>query len=98
ELITTPPSKYDAEGNAGYINIVLKKNPSEGWSGSYNLSAGYGEGFRASGGLTASYVKNKWTLFGDYNYLFNEVDQIIAFYRRNRLGDDVLETDTRNLR
>src|SRR5690606_20443754 len=28
----------------------------------------------------------------------NEVDQIIAFYRRNRLGDDVLETDTRNLR
>ena len=26
ELITTPPSNLDAEGNAGYINIVLKTN------------------------------------------------------------------------
>lgn len=36
EIITTPPSKYDAQGNSGLINIVLKKNPNMGWSG--NLS------------------------------------------------------------
>jgi len=41
ELITTPPSKYDAEGNAGYINIVLISNPYQGLNGSYFLTAGY---------------------------------------------------------
>ena len=34
EVITTPPAKYEAQGNSGMINIVLKKNPSLGWSGS----------------------------------------------------------------
>jgi hypothetical protein len=27
ELITVPPSKYDAGGNGGYINIVFINNP-----------------------------------------------------------------------
>lgn len=43
ELITTPPAKFDAQGNAGYINIVLKDNPDQGMNGSYTLSGGYGE-------------------------------------------------------
>ena len=34
ELITTPPSNFDAEGNAGYINIVLKTNTMYGTNGS----------------------------------------------------------------
>lgn len=39
EVITTPPAKYEAQGNSGIINIVLKKNPNLGWSG--NLSSTY---------------------------------------------------------
>jgi hypothetical protein len=39
EVITTPPAKYEAQGNGGLINIVLKKNPGLGWSG--NVSANY---------------------------------------------------------
>ncbi|MGG5208524.1 TonB-dependent receptor domain-containing protein [Chryseobacterium sp. MIQD13] len=34
EVITTPPAKYEAQGNSGLINIVLKKNQNLGWSGS----------------------------------------------------------------
>ncbi|MBO9619805.1 MAG: TonB-dependent receptor [Niabella sp.] len=39
EVITMPPSKYEAEGNSGVLNIVLKKNQALGWSG--NLSSSY---------------------------------------------------------
>ena len=34
EVITIPPAKYKAEANAGYINIVMKRDQSKGWSGS----------------------------------------------------------------
>lgn len=36
EVITTPPSKYEAQGNSGLINIILKKNPNLGFSGNIN--------------------------------------------------------------
>ncbi|MBO9611411.1 MAG: TonB-dependent receptor [Dyadobacter sp.] len=38
EIITNPPAKYEAQGNAGLINIVLKKNESLGWRGSISSS------------------------------------------------------------
>lgn len=33
EVITTPPARYEAQGNSGMVNIVLKQNPNMGWSG-----------------------------------------------------------------
>lgn len=41
EVITTPPARYEAQGNSGLVNIVLKKNPNIGWSG--NVSSTYGQ-------------------------------------------------------
>ncbi|RXM38062.1 TonB-dependent receptor [Chryseobacterium sp. CH21] len=38
EVITSPPAKYEAQGNSGLINIVLKKNQNLGWSGSLTSS------------------------------------------------------------
>lgn len=38
EVITTPPAKYEAQGNSGLINIVLKSNPNLGWSGNFSPS------------------------------------------------------------
>lgn len=50
EVITTPPAKYEAQGNSGIINIVLKKNQKLDWSGYLNsyykqsTYAGFGGG------------------------------------------------------
>ncbi|MDT3409219.1 UNVERIFIED_CONTAM: outer membrane receptor protein involved in Fe transport [Pseudacidovorax intermedius] len=38
EVITAPPAKYEAQGNSGLINIVLKKNQDLGWNGSLTSS------------------------------------------------------------
>lgn len=39
EIITNPPARYEADGNAGLINIVLKKNHTDGLNGMINTGA-----------------------------------------------------------
>ena len=81
ELITTPPSNFDAEGNAGFINIVLKQNPDEGINGSFSLNAGHGLHEKFGGSLNLNYRKNKVNLFGDYSYSYNRTVQTFNNYR-----------------
>jgi outer membrane receptor protein involved in Fe transport len=42
EIINNPSSKFDANGNAGIINIIMKKNKQEGFNGKLGLSSGLG--------------------------------------------------------
>ncbi len=63
EVITTPPARYDAAGNSGLINIVLKRNNKSGFNGSvragYEL-ASYG---RTRAGANANYRSGRLNIY-----------------------------------
>ncbi len=42
EIINNPSSKYDANGNAGIINIIMKKNKQNGFNGKVGITTGVG--------------------------------------------------------
>lgn len=98
ELITTPPANFDAEGNAGFINIVLKQSSDQGLNGSYTLSGGIGNGDIASAGINFNYRKNRFNLYGDYSFSRNAQEQIFSFNREVQLNEQTIKTDTRSVR
>jgi iron complex outermembrane receptor protein len=70
ELITNPSSKYDAAGNAGIIDIRMKKDQRFGTNGS--IAAGYGQGVypKANGSINFNTRNKKSNIFGGYNYAY----------------------------
>ena len=70
ELITNPSARYDAAGNAGIIDIRMKKDQRFGTNGSF--TAGYGQGIypKANTGINFNYRNKKVNLFGGYNFSY----------------------------
>lgn len=66
EVITNPSVRYDAEGSAGIINIVLKKDKRQGFNGAVNIQAGYPWQF--GGSFSGNFRLKKWNLFTSVGY------------------------------
>ena len=60
EIITNPSSRYEAEGTAGIINIVLKKNRRYGWNGSFDGTVGIPTSHNLSANLNFRTKKLNW--------------------------------------
>ncbi|MDA8692928.1 TonB-dependent receptor family protein [Saprospiraceae bacterium] len=70
EVITNPSSRYEAEGMAGIINIILKKNDGSGFNGSFDLTTGYPE--TLGGSANVNYRKGKLNWFLNYGVNYRE--------------------------
>ena len=79
EVITNPSVRYDAEGSAGIINIILKKDKRQGFNGAVNVRTGYPWMYGAS--LSGNYRLKRWNLFASY-----------GFNNRSNIGGGVNQT------
>ena len=66
EVIPNPSAKYDPEGMAGIINIVLKANVDLGTSGGFTVSGATADRFNTSGNV--AHQSGPYTLFTSYGY------------------------------
>ncbi|ASZ12062.1 TonB-dependent receptor family protein [Chitinophaga pendula] len=66
ELITNPSAKYDAEGMAGILNIVLKKNKRAGINGMIMGGVGNNDKYNAGGNINVR--QGKFNVFANYNF------------------------------
>jgi outer membrane receptor protein involved in Fe transport len=60
EVITNPSARYEAEGMAGVINIVLKKENTEGFNGSFEVIAGDPTNLGLAANLNYRHKKINW--------------------------------------
>jgi iron complex outermembrane recepter protein len=91
EVMSNPPAKYDAAGNAGIINIKTKRTKQYGFNGSINLNAGVGKSLPTfSESVSLNYRKNKINLFSSINHNYSERYQLLnidrKFYNFNTLN------------
>jgi len=63
EIMTNPSARYQAAGNAGIINIILKDNNAQSWGGQVSVSVGLPADHKLNGSFSST--KNKWTFFGN---------------------------------
>lgn len=64
EVITNPSARYEAEGMAGIINIVLKKQNRQGFNGSFDLTGGLPEVYGGAANLNLR--KDRFNFFLNY--------------------------------
>ncbi len=94
EIITNPSAKYEAAGNAGIINIRLKKNKSFGTNGSVNAGYNYGSKPKYNAGLSLNNRNRYVNVFGNYNYNNGENEM---FFRLRREQFDTLFYQTNKM-
>lgn len=96
EVITNPSAKYDAAGNAGILNIVIKKDARFGTNGTLTASAGHGRYGKTAEGISLNNRNKKINTFGSYNHTYRKFFSNLKLYRKfieNGILDGVYDQD-----
>ncbi len=78
EVINNPSARFDAEGSAGVINIILKKNSVDGVFGNIQAGGQYNGLWAPIGGIALNVKQGKWTTNANLNYneyaIYNDLE------------------------
>lgn len=85
EIITNPSVKYDPDGMAGIINVVMKKNVLSGVNGIINVNLGTGEKYGTD--MMLNYKTKKYNLFFGANWNDNTDDGTMKSTRETYQND-----------
>lgn len=96
EIISTPPASFDAEGNAGFINIVLIKSDNEGYNGNFGITLGGYKGFIGNTNAAISFNTKKWSSYIDASLSANHQSQDFRFERTVFSGQNATNISTIN--
>ena len=104
EIITQPSSKYNAEGNAGIINIKFKRDKGLGTNGSLTSGLTYGEFARYNTAVSFNNRSKKTALYGSFSNNFGESLSFINLFRQqnntifNNRSETVSDNNSNNAR
>lgn len=102
EIITNPSAKYEAAGNAGIINIRLKKDKSIGTNGSANAGWNLGTYPKYNAGISINHRSKSVNVYGSYSYNTGSntnsinLNRTVADTLFDQHGDFVYKNNTHN--
>ncbi len=94
EIIMSPNSSHKASTTGGIVNIVMKKNPNEGLTGSASVSATYlGERITPRASLYLGYSKNRFNAMANLSYqYYNSQDEKETTYNYKDSYTDIVNS------
>ena len=87
EMISNPSAKYDASGNAGVINLRLKKNKNLGTNGSITAGMAFAHSPKPNGSFNINHRNKSINIFGNYS---NNFGQRRTFFNLYRIQNDTI--------
>ena len=99
ELITNPSAKYNPEGMSGIINIILKKNTTIGFNGSFTIGAEHSKNTRPTSSLDLNYRAGKINVYANYALDLGDFETFASFNRSDKdliQNIDYLDNSTSN--
>lgn len=93
EVIMNPPSKYEAEGNSGLLNIKLKNAPRNSFNGALRGTLSQADKSIGTTGIDLNFQKNKLSITSNLSYTngISQPDQKFDIFYPNKRWNEINE-------